>query len=69
VSVNDRRRRCSSEVGKDAVRGVSVAREVDELDAELARELRRRSATADAGVVVDGNAVTEGEIVPEREPA
>jgi hypothetical protein len=32
---------------------VAVAREVDELGAELARELRRRSTTAHTGVVVD----------------
>jgi hypothetical protein len=35
-----RRRPCMSKVGKYAVGGVAVAREVDELDAKLARELR-----------------------------
>jgi len=45
---------------------VAVAREVDELEAELARELRRRSATAHAGVVVDRDAVAEGEIGAHR---
>jgi hypothetical protein len=60
-------RRCSSEVGKDAVRRVAVAREVDELRAEPMRELRHRSATVHAGVVVDGDAVTESEIDAHRD--
>jgi hypothetical protein len=42
--------------------GVAVACEVYEVDTEPACELRRRSATAHAGVVVDGDAVPEGEI-------
>jgi hypothetical protein len=44
--------RCTSEVGEHALCRVAVAREVDEVEAELARELRRRSPTAHAGVVV-----------------
>ena len=54
--------RCLSEIGDDAACRVAVTREVDEVEAELARELRRRSATASAGVVVDGDAVSEGEV-------
>jgi hypothetical protein len=46
---------------------VAVQRQVDEFDAELARQLRGRSPTANAGVVVDGDAVTEGEIDGHRD--
>jgi hypothetical protein len=42
--------------------GVAVACEVYEVDTEPACEPRRRSPTAHAGVVVDGDAVPEGEI-------
>jgi hypothetical protein len=52
-----RDRRYPCEVGQHAVCRVPVAREVDELDAELARELPGRSSAAHAGVVVDGDAV------------
>src|SRR5919197_3686069 len=61
-----RGRRCKSEVSKHALGRIAVACEVDEIEAELARELRRRSATAHAGVVVDRDAVPEGEIDAHR---
>lgn len=61
-----RGRRCASEVGEHARGRVAVAREVDELDAELARELRRGSPAAYAGVVIDGDAVAQGEIKAHR---
>jgi hypothetical protein len=48
---------CTVEVGEHAVRRVAVAREVDQAEVELARELRRRTPTAHARVVVDGDAV------------
>jgi hypothetical protein len=41
---------------------VAVAGEIDEVEAELASELCRSAAAAYAGVVVDRDAVPEGEI-------
>jgi hypothetical protein len=42
--------------------GVAVNREVEELDTELARELRGRSPTVHAGVVIDRHAFPNGEV-------
>ncbi len=58
---------CASEVGEHAICCVAVARELDELDTELAPKLRRRSPTGYAGVVIDGDAVPQGEIGAHRE--
>ena len=59
-----RGRRCPNEVGEYALRRVSVKCEVDKVEAKLARQLRRRSPTAHAGVVVDGDAVPERDVDP-----
>src|SRR5439155_24070231 len=58
---------CPSEVGEYALCRVPVAGEVDEIDTELAGELRRRSSTGYAGVVVDGDAAPQGEIDAHRD--
>ena len=64
---NVRRCRCPFEVGEYALCRVPVAGEVDELDTELAGELRGRSSTGYAGVVVDRDAVPQGEIDAHRD--
>src|ERR671937_675547 len=61
-----RGRRCKGEVSKHALGRIAVACKVDEIEPELARKLRRRSATAHAGVVVDGDAVPQREIGAHR---
>jgi hypothetical protein len=57
-----RGRPCPSEVCEHAVCGVAVNHEIDELETKLARELRGRSPTVHAGVVVDGHAVPNSEV-------